>query len=123
MKWKNNSVVLSFVLLFIGVALFGFDFTNAQQMPPSPTTKSAAPTPTPNADDEPIEDDEIIKIDTEVVNVLFTAQDKNRRLLIDLKQSDIRLMEDGQPQEIVSFSRQVDLPLSFAILIDTSASQ
>lgn len=123
MKWKNNLVVLSFVLLFIGVALFGFDFTNAQQMPPSPASKSATPTPTPLDDEMPIEDDEIIKIDTEVVNVLFTAQDKNRRLLTELKQSDVRLIEDGQPQEIVAFSRQVDLPLSLAILIDTSASQ
>lgn len=123
MKWKNNLVVLSFVLLFIGVALFGFDFTNAQQMPPSPASKSATPTPTPIDDEIPIEDDEIIKIDTEVVNVLFTAQDKNRRLLTELKQSDVRLIEDGQPQEIVAFSRQVDLPLSLAILIDTSASQ
>ena len=123
MKWKNNLVVLSFVLLFIGVALFGFDFTNAQQMPPSPASKSATPTPTPLDDEMPIEDDEIIKIDTEVVNVLFTAQDKNRRLLTELKQNDVRLIEDGQPQEIVAFSRQVDLPLSLAILIDTSASQ
>lgn len=123
MKWKNNLVVLSFVLLFIGVALFGFDFTNAQQMPPSPASKSTTPTPTPLDDEMPIEDDEIIKIDTEVVNVLFTAQDKNRRLLTELKQSDVRLIEDGQPQEIVAFSRQVDLPLSLAILIDTSASQ
>ena len=62
-------------------------------------------------------------IDTEVVNVLFTAQDKNRRLLTDLKQADLKIYEDGQPQEIFSFSRQVDLPLSLAILIDTSASQ
>jgi VWFA-related protein len=55
--------------------------------------------------------------------VLFTAQDKNRRLLTDLKQADVRLIEDGQPQEITDFARQVDLPLSLAILIDTSASQ
>lgn len=127
MKWKNKLLVLTFVSLFIGVALFGFDFTNAQQMPPNPANNSASPTPTPTptiADDEiPIEDDEVIKIDTEVVNVLFTAQDKNRRLLTDLKQSDVRLIEDGQNQEIVAFSRQVDLPLSLTILIDTSASQ
>ena len=55
--------------------------------------------------------------------MLFTAQDKSRRLLTDLKQQDIRLIEDGQPQEITYFGKQVDLPLSLAILIDTSASQ
>jgi Ca-activated chloride channel homolog len=124
MKWKNNLVILSFVAVFAGVALFGFDFANAQQTSPSPNAKSSTPSPTPTPTEEaPIEDDEIINIDTEVVNVLFTAQDKNRRLLTELKQSDVRLLEDGQAQEITAFSRQVDLPLSLAILIDTSASQ
>lgn len=121
MKWKNKLTVLSFVALFIGVALFGFDFTNAQQMPPNSANTSASPTPTP--EDVPIEEDDVIQIDTEVVNVLFTAQDKNRRLLTDLKKTDIKLIEDGQNQEIIAFSRQIDLPLSLAILIDTSASQ
>jgi VWFA-related protein len=64
-----------------------------------------------------------VKVETDAVNVLFTAQDKNRRLLTDLKQSDVRIFENGQPQEITAFSRQIDLPLSLAILIDTSGSQ
>ncbi|HQU85560.1 MAG TPA: VWA domain-containing protein [Pyrinomonadaceae bacterium] len=123
MKWKNKLTILTFVALVIGVALFGFDFTNAQQMPPNPANTSASPTPTPTPEDVPIEEDDVIKIDTEVVNVLFTAQDKNRRLLTDLKKTDIKLIEDGQNQEIISFSRQIDLPLSLSILIDTSASQ
>ncbi len=90
----------------------------AQQSPPNPPSATAAsPTPTPS------EDDDVIKIDAEVVNVLFTAQDNNRRLLTSLKQEDIKILEDGRPQDISAFSRQVDLPLSLAILIDVSASQ
>lgn len=105
--------------MFIGSFVISSFIANAQQ---SPTDVSAEPTPPPL--DEPIiEDDDIVKIDAEVVNVLFTAQDKNRRLLTDLKQGDIRLLEDGEPQEAVAFYRQIDLPLSLAILIDTSASQ
>lgn len=77
------------------------------------------PTPTPT----PVEDDEVLKIDTDLVNLLFTAQDKDRRLLTTLKKEDIRILEDGKPQEIFTFARQVDLPLSLAILIDVSASQ
>ena len=76
-------------------------------------------TPTPPID----EDDEVIKVDTEAVNVLFTAQDKNRRLLLTLKPTDFQIFENGQLQEVSAFSRQVDLPLSLAILIDTSMSQ
>lgn len=121
MKRRTKFFILPAVLGFIGAALVGFDYSNAQQMPPNPTAKptsSPAATPPPASDE-----DEIIKIDSEVVNVLFTAQDRNRRLLTALKQEDVRLIEDGQVQEIVTFSRQVDLPLSLAILIDTSASQ
>jgi Ca-activated chloride channel family protein len=118
MRWRSKFVLLTAVLLFVGVALVGFDHSSAQQqMPPSPQTKAPSPAATPP------EDDEVIKIDTEVVNVLFTAQDNNRRLLINLKQEDVRILEDGVAKEVVAFSRQVDLPLSLSILIDTSVSQ
>ncbi len=98
-----------------GVLLFGYSHSRAQQTTSNTTT--ATPTPTPK------DEDEVIKVDTEVVNVLFTAQDARRRLLTDLKQGDISILEDGKPQTITAFSRQVDLPLSLAILIDVSASQ
>ena len=80
---------------------------------------AAVPTATP-----PIEEEEgVTKIETESVNVLFTAQDRNRRLLLTLKPEDIQIFENGQLQTIIDFSRQVDLPMSLAILIDTSLSQ
>ncbi len=120
MKNYRKFAVISVALLFISVGFYGLNFSAAQQVPSSSAVqKTATPTPTPPV----AEEDEVIKIDTEVVNVLFTAQDRNRRLLTDLKQQDVRLIEDGQPQEIVYFGRQVDLPISLAILIDTSASQ
>lgn len=87
---------------------------------PSVSVSGAVPTPTPPVEED---DDEVIRIGTEVVNVLFTAQDKDRRLLTDLKAEDVEIYEDGELQEIVEFTRQVDLPVSLAILIDTSASQ
>ncbi len=55
--------------------------------------------------------------------MLFTAADPTRRFITDLKKEDVRILEDGQPQQIFTFYRQVDLPLSLAILIDTSGSQ
>ncbi len=121
MSWKGKFTILSVSLMFIGSLLFNSFVTEAQQTPTntSDQTVSAEPTPPPIIE----EDDEIVKIDAEVVNVLFTAQDRNRRLLTDLKQGDVRLLEDGVPQEAVAFYRQIDLPLSLAILIDTSASQ
>ncbi len=98
-------------LIFVGA--ISSQLTSAQ------SAKPATPTPTP-----PIQEEEgVVKIDTEAVNVLLTAQDKNRKLLLTLKPADLQLFENGQLQEISAFSRQVDLPLSLAILIDTSMSQ
>lgn len=107
---SKKLAVLMVGWLIIGVFLNGGNFTPAQEIPKTPT-------PTPIADD-----DEPIRINTELVNVLFTAEDKKRRLITNLKKEDVRLLEDGKPQEIAVFARQTDLPLSLAILIDTSAS-
>lgn len=109
-------LILAAAFLFAGLAFVSLDAALAQQTDPK---TAPVPTPTPPIEEE----DEVVKVDTEAVNVLFTAQDKNRRLLLDLKSEDLRVLENGQPQQIVSFSRQVDLPLSLAIMIDTSGSQ
>ncbi|MEP6787054.1 MAG: VWA domain-containing protein [Acidobacteriota bacterium] len=114
----SRNRVLALITAALSLVWFvGFSVADAQQAVPSAPARSAAPTPTPTPEDE------VIKVDTDIVNVLFTAQDKNRRLLTDLKQTDVRVLENGQPQEVTIFARQVDLPLSLAILIDTSGSQ
>jgi Ca-activated chloride channel homolog len=124
---KRKLAALMTGLLFGGAALYGgASFSEAQQMPPNPATQPTQNKPAPKATPTPeiiIEDDEPIRVETELVNLLFTAQDKDRRLLTDLKKEDVRIFEDGQPQEISAFMRQTDLPLSLAILIDTSQSQ
>jgi len=126
MKNYGKIAVLSIGLAFGGAVLFGNNYSEAQEtaaprqrnIPASPTPPPASPTP------EAVEEDgEILKIDTELVNLLFTAQDRDRRLLTTLQKEDVRILEDGEPQEIFTFQRQVDLPLSLAILIDVSASQ
>jgi VWFA-related protein len=116
-KLKEIILVLAFGALLTGGLFLTADKSEAQSQIKAPPPLG---TPTPET---PIEEEDEIEIDTEVVNVLFTAQDKNRRLLTNLKQEDINLVENGEKQEITYFGRQVDLPLSLAILIDTSASQ
>ena len=84
----------------------------------------ASPSPTPrNREEVPQDSDEIIKTETNLTNIFFTAADKNKRFISDLKAEDIRILEDGQAQDIFTFQTNIDLPLSLAILIDTSASE
>src|SRR6478609_11645890 len=108
------ALLVLFALAFSGFV--GGGVIDAQQTGSKP---AAAPTPP-----EPIEEeDKVEKVETESVNVLFTAQDRNRKLILTLKPEDVRILENGQVQPVSAFSRQIDLPLSLAILIDTSASQ
>jgi Ca-activated chloride channel family protein len=84
------------------------------------------PSPTPPAkpeDETTLRSDEVVRVETNLTNILFTAADKQKRFVSTLKREDIRVLEDGVPQEIFTFQKNVDLPLSLAILIDTSGSE
>lgn len=85
-------------------------------------THQATPTATPK-EEVPQESDEVVRVETNLTNIFFTAADKNKRFIGTLKKEDIRILEDDQPQEIFTFQRNVDIPLSTAILIDCSASE
>jgi Ca-activated chloride channel homolog len=63
-----------------------------------------------------------IRVVVEEVSVQFIVTDKSNRFLTDLRKEDFQVLEDNKPQEILSFSRESDLPLRIALLIDTSNS-
>ncbi|MBC7911636.1 MAG: VWA domain-containing protein, partial [Pyrinomonadaceae bacterium] len=94
----------------------------ANESMPQPTPARQQPSPG-QQDDAALQDDEVVRVDTDLTNILFTATDKNRRFITTLRKEDIRILEDGQPQDIFTFTTQIDLPLTIAILIDTSRSQ
>ena len=116
---KGRMLIVLFALVSVVALFYASRLANAQESGPKKDAKAASPTPTP-----PIpEEDQIVRVETDAVNVLFTAQDRNHRLLTGLKPEDVKLLENGEPQQIESFSKQVDLPMSLAILIDVSLSQ
>jgi VWFA-related protein len=115
------------LLLLVFVVLCGSFATrklSAQNQTGVTPTAFASPSPTPrNREEVPQDSDEVIKVETNLTNIFFTAADKNRRFITNLKAEDIRVLEDGEAQEIFTFQQNIDLPLSLAILIDTSASE
>jgi len=114
--------VLVFLLLCGGIASSTLSAKNESNT--QSATALASPSPTPrNREEVPQDSDEVIKVDTNLTNIFFTAADKNKRFISDLKAEDIRIFEDGQPQSIFTFQQNIDLPLSIAILIDTSISE
>lgn len=112
-------LILVFALLCAGVASTSLSAKNetAGAMP------APSPSPTPRREEIPQDSDEVVRVDTNLTNIFFTAADKNKRFISELKAEDIRVLEDGQQQEIFTFQQNIDLPLSLAILIDTSASE
>ncbi|HEV8428454.1 MAG TPA: VWA domain-containing protein [Pyrinomonadaceae bacterium] len=117
-------LVLVFLLLCGGITSRTLSAKNQENAQRTNASASASPSPTPrNREEVPQDSDEVIKVDTNLTNIFFTAADKNKRFISDLKAEDIRILEDGQPQEIFTFQQNIDLPLSLAILIDTSASE
>ncbi len=71
----------------------------------------------------PVQDDDVIRVDTDVTNLPFTAIDKQKRFVTTLRAEDVRVLEDGVPQQLFTFQRETDRPLAIAFLIDVSRSQ
>lgn len=64
----------------------------------------------------------IIKIPVDVVNVFFIAKDHHGGLVSDLSRNEITVEENGKPQEISFFEKDISVPLTIAMMIDTSGS-
>jgi len=72
---------------------------------------------------EPLAQGQTIKTQVTLVNLFATVRDKSKRIVTDLKQEDFKLEEDNQDQKIAFFSKEVALPITMGLLIDTSRSE
>jgi VWFA-related protein len=77
----------------------------------------------PGRPQEPAAQGGTIKSQVNLVNLFATVRDKNKRIVPSLKQEDFRISEDNQDQKIAFFSREVSLPITLALLLDTSGSE
>ncbi len=93
----------------------------------SQTPSSPAPTPVPDSaaaatsatDDSPYK----FGVRTDLVNVIFTVTDKHGKFIKDLKQNDIKILDNNlPPKQVMNFEAETDLPLRVGLLIDASNS-
>jgi Ca-activated chloride channel family protein len=113
MKVFSLCTLLAAALLAYGAAHHSpHAFARQQDARPTPS-----PTPTPAAEDE------VERVEVDLVSVLLTAMDRERRFVNTLRPEDVRLTEDGREQQLTVFQRETDLPVSLAVVVDTSASQ
>jgi VWFA-related protein len=70
-----------------------------------------------------VNQDDVVRVETDVTNLPFTAMDKQHQFITTLRAEDLRVLEDGVPQTLFTFQRETDRPLAIAFLIDVSRSQ
>ncbi len=67
--------------------------------------------------------DQTYRVNVDLVNILCSVFDKNTNSFVtNLTRDDFIVYEDNQRQEIKNFARETNLPLTIAMLIDTSQS-
>jgi VWFA-related protein len=85
------------ILLITQLLAGGF----AQQ--PTPTPTPAPSLPTQERPPQP-DDDDVVRITTNLVQVDAVVTDKNGKLVTDLKPEEVEIYEDGREQKITNFS-------------------
>ena len=63
-----------------------------------------------------------LSIDVNLVNIPVSVADKNGKYVSSLMKNDFKVFEDDKPQTITNFSSEINLPLTIALLVDTSGS-
>ncbi len=81
------------------------------------STSRAVPSPTPPSDD----DNDVIRVETNLVTLPVTVLDRNGRFISGLSQRDFRVFENGVEQQLGYF-QSVEQPFTVALMIDVSPS-
>lgn len=85
-------------------------------------TRTTAPTAPMTADDDiPVEDDEIIRVETNLVTFPVSVLDRDGRFISGLQKQDFQIFENGVEQKIEEFA-SVQQPFTVILLIDVSPS-
>lgn len=87
--------------------------------PPVLVGGSRRPTPAPTA--TPLADDEIIRVETNLVTMPVSVLDRDGRFISGLQQRDFRIFENGVEQKLDYF-QSVETPFTVVLLIDVSPS-
>ncbi|HEX8161634.1 MAG TPA: VWA domain-containing protein [Pyrinomonadaceae bacterium] len=92
----------------------------AQQPAAASPAPNASPTP-PELKGQEIDPEEVLTVDTNLVNLNVRVIDRNNRPVSDVKREEFRVFEDNAPQKVEFFSRE-EVPISYGLVVDNSGS-
>jgi Ca-activated chloride channel family protein len=116
----GSMAVVSLALLLLGQPKMSAQFKKMDPAPvPSTGTKQSQPPVEPESAPQPLT---TFSVGVNLVHILATVHDEDGAVITHLNRGDFQLSVDGVPQRVSVFERNTSLPLSVAVLIDTSAS-
>jgi len=89
--------------------------------PPPPPVLKPKPTPVPDPNSAEIGDNDILKINTELVTLHVRVIDRNNHPINRLGKDEFKVLEDGMPQPIFAFTEE-EVPVIYGLAVDTSGS-
>jgi Ca-activated chloride channel family protein len=89
--------------------------------PPPPPVFKPKPTPTPDPTTAEIGEGDRLIMNAELVTLHVRVIDRNNHPINNVQKEEFRVMEDGVPQPIFSFTRE-EVPVMYGLAIDTSGS-
>ncbi len=95
-----------YLAFFLSTIVFGSTVSLTAQIKPPPVRN---------------EEDEVIKIETELIEVPLVVTDRSGKPIVNLNKTNFTVYEDGKPQAITDFST-TSAPFEVALLLDTSGS-
>jgi Ca-activated chloride channel family protein len=120
MDFRNN-----LIRVFLSNFLLAFAFSlnliaQTTELKPSPTEKSSADQA--KKDNQNIfNDDEVINVNTTLVDIPVSVYDKDGRVITNLVKNDFHIYENGVEQQIDNFA-SVEKPFTVVLLLDVSGS-
>lgn len=93
--------------------------------PPAPPKLRTQPTAEPDApqqdSNQEVAPDEVVTIDTSLVNLHVRVVDRNNHPINDVANTDFRVTENGVPQQIQFVNRE-EVPITYGLVVDNSGS-
>jgi VWFA-related protein len=102
------------VAILIGVSLLFVSVARAQSTPPPPN-------PTPSNEDQEIDPNDVISVNTTEVLLPVTVRNPAGLLVANLTRKDFRIFEDGVEQQLSDLSLR-KVPVDVVLIVDASSS-
>jgi VWFA-related protein len=120
-KTRAPLILLASLCSLFALALAQQPTQTPSPAPPSPSPSPSQSQPAPKATPPvAVDEDEVVRITTNLVQLDVIVMDKHGKQVTDLKTEDFQMLEDGKPQKITNFSYvNTETPAANAIAATT----